>query len=233
MTRRYYCPGLPSVGGLIELPESEAQHARVMRLAVSDSIELFDGDGSQASATVIEVSRKKLVCTADPAQSVDRESNLNLHLGVALPKPDRAREMIERLTELGVMTLTPLLAARTQRPPGDGLLRKLERGVIEACKQSGRNTLMVVNPPVKADVFFATGFPDQECCIAHPDGSAMEINHRNSPGKRIVFAVGPEGGWSDEEVEMAVQSGFGKVSLGPRILRIETAAAVVAAKLLI
>jgi 16S rRNA (uracil1498-N3)-methyltransferase len=230
MTRRYFVPDLPQNGGLVALPGSEAQHAtRVMRVQIGDSIRLFDGKGSESKAIIAQLARSECHCDAEPSKLVDREPARAIHLGIALPKPDRARELIERLTELGVKSVTPLTAERTQRPPSDSLLEKLRRGVIEACKQSGRNELLQVLPTESARDFFTSSDAETRL-IAHLSSestaldAAMESNIVNA-------AIGPEGGWTDDEVRFAIDHGFTPINLGERIYRIETAATVIASVL--
>ena len=233
MTRRYYCPDLPVQGGPVVLGESESQHAiRVMRLQVGDSIQLFDGVGNQSDATVIQINRRECHCRADQAVAIDREPSCELHLGIALPKPDRAKEMIERLTEMGVRSVTPIIAERTQRPPSVSLLGKLRRGVVEACKQSERNVLMRVGDPVKLPEFLSTDSAPRRL-LAHPDGLAFADWIDDEAPVAAQGLIGPEGGWTDTEAADAVEAGYTKVTLGKRIYRIETAAAVVAARVLV
>ncbi|MGI9474117.1 MAG: RsmE family RNA methyltransferase [Rubripirellula sp.] len=229
MTRRYFVSNLPENGGLVALSTAEAQHAtRVMRVQVGDTLTLFDGGGNEAEATFVAVGRNECQCEAEPQRRVDREPSTEIHLGIALPKPDRARELIERLTEIGVKSVTPLVAARTQRPPSDSLLQKLSRGVIEACKQSGRNQLLTLHAPVSASSFFETARSDHRW-IAHSSGSAI-ATRQDSAGS-VVAVVGPEGGWTDEEFQLAVDLGYTPIDLGRRIYRIETAATVIASVL--
>ena len=231
MTRRYFVPDLPILGGLVSLPEAEAQHAsRVMRVQVGDDLVLFDGRGHEAIAHFVQVGRKECHCQADPAQVINREPEREIHLAIALPKPDRSRELVERLTEMGVRSLTPLIAQRTQRPPTEALLAKLRRGVIEACKQSGRNQLMDMRAPVRADDFFSACGPGTRW-IAHP---AMDhLTREVAASGTFHVAIGPEGGWTDDEVKLAVSHSFKAVDLGTRIYRIETAATTLAAILAI
>ena len=219
-------PDLPLSGGLVSLPEAEAQHAsRVMRVQVGDDVILFDGQGNEAAASLVHVGRNDCQCRALAAQQINREPTRDIHLAVALPKPDRARELTERLTEMGVKSLTPLIAQRTQRPPTDSMLAKLRRGVVEACKQSGRNHLLDIRVPMRSDVFF-------ESCeqatrwIAHP---AVDDVVREPDGLGcFAVAIGPEGGWTPDEVQQATTNGFRAIDLGPRIYRVETAATVIA-----
>ena len=230
MTRRYFVTSLPEFGGLISLPDQEAQHAaRVMRVQVGDFVTLFDGAGNEAEAQIAAVGRKSVECTAGARQRVDREPGRAIQLGIALPKPDRARELIERLTEIGVQSVTPLIASRSQRPPSESMIQKLRRGVIEACKQSGRNQLMTVADPVSADTFFREPASGRRL-IAHPVGTSTD--EWPLPSETVTVAVGPEGGWTEEEVALAQQHGFAAIHLGKRIYRIETAATVIAARLI-
>ncbi|NND98276.1 MAG: 16S rRNA (uracil(1498)-N(3))-methyltransferase [Pirellulaceae bacterium] len=232
MTRRYYVPELPPEGGLVSLSDTEAQHAlRVMRAQANDALELFDGRGHQADATVTQVNRRECHCLAKPAEVVDREPATKLHLGIALPKPDRARELIERLTELGVQQVTPIVAQRTQRPPTDSLLKKLRRGVIESCKQCERNLLMTVSDPVQLEQFLDDNDLPAEKWIAHPTGDRLASQQDNASAS-VIAIVGPEGGWTEDEVSAATNADYQTIALGPRIFRIETAAAYLAARLI-
>lgn len=230
MTRRYFVPDLPLSGGLVALPTAEAQHAtRVMRVQHGDCVTLFDGNGKESEAVVVLASRTECHCDAESPVTIDRESTCQLHLGIGLPKPDRAKELVERLTELGVKSITPIVAARSQRPPGDSLLAKLRRGVIEACKQSERNQLMEIRDTVSAAEFFAAQWVGRRL-IAHPNSAGTSLTSVRGE-KMVVAAIGPEGGWTDNEVEMATGRGFETVRLGKRTYRIETAATAVAAVL--
>ncbi len=230
MTRRYFVPDLPPHGGSVALPGSEAQHAvRVMRVQMGDAIMLFDGKGSESKAIISRLARSECHCDAEPSERVDREPARAIHLGIALPKPDRARELIERLTELGVKSVTPLTAQRTQRPPSDSLLEKLRRGVIEASKQCGRNQLLEVLPTRCATDFFRSS-DEAARLIAHLSGESTALDAATESGI-VVAAIGPEGGWTDDEFRLATECGFEPINLGKRIYRVETAATAIAAVL--
>ena len=228
MTRRYFCPDLPRDGGLVSLSSDEAGHAsRVMRAKIGDSITLFDGVGYEADATIESLGRSECVCVAGNITELTRMPSVAVHLGVALPKPDRSKEMIERLTELGVASVTPIVASRTQRAPSPSLIEKLKRVVVEACKQCERNVLMPIHEPVSSSEYF--GHPHEGRRVIAHQGEGC-LNQGDLAGETaIVGAVGPEGGWTDEEVLDAEKSGFERISLGSRIYRIETAAVVLGA----
>ena len=230
MTRRYYAPDLPGEGGTVTLTGSESHHAsRVMRAQVGDEIILFDGRGNEATGTMQKVHPAGCLCHCSPAISVDREAGVTMNFGIALPKPDRSRELIERLTELGVTSLTPLVAERSQRPPSPSLLSKLQRAVVEACKQCGRNRLMSISEPVTAAEYFRSS-TTKDRWIADPSGGAVATAVQ-SAGDEVTVTIGPEGGWSETELSVAVAEQWQAVNLGDRIYRIETAATVMAALL--
>ncbi|TWT50395.1 Ribosomal RNA small subunit methyltransferase E [Rubripirellula amarantea] len=225
MTRRYYVESLPENGGVVNLSKDEAGHAiRVMRVQIGDAIELFDGKGYEAAATIESVTRKECVCISQAKLHVPRMPERVTELAVAMPKPERAKEMVERITELGVSKLIPIIADRTQRAPTESVMSKLERVVIEACKQCGRNTLMQIESPIKSSDYFLQSH-DGRLVIAHQGDGALSMRDLLVEPK-IVAAVGPEGGWTIEEVELAESRGFQRISLGERIYRIETAATV-------
>lgn len=236
MTRRYYCESLPASGGLVQLSKEEAGHAiRVMRIQKGESVTLFDGADHESEAVIESVSRNECVCRSRETIVLPRMPPSDLTIAVALPKPDRAKELVERLTELGVTSVVPINADRTQRPPSSSLMQKLSRVVIEACKQSGRNRLMQIHSPVPSIEFFNDHSDREEATslIAHvSEDSAMISSLLNgiepSSKTRYLVAIGPEGGWTDEEAKLAMNSGFAPVSLGQRVYRIETAAAAVA-----
>ncbi|MCM2371779.1 RsmE family RNA methyltransferase [Aporhodopirellula aestuarii] len=255
MTRRYFTPDLMTQQPLVELPPDEAAHAaRVMRVRVDDTIEVFDGKGNQATATVTSVDKRQCICRCETPQFVDREPSDTLELAIAIPKPDRAKEMIERLTELGVTRIQPLVFERTQRPSTDSLIEKLERIVIEACKQSGRNHLMKISPVMKFGKWIAAqksanstqlessgqsdGLPPRWTFrwVAMPGGQSVNeiVGESVKAGDPISVqcVIGPEGGLTDDELARCRDIGIAAIDLGKRILRVETAACVIAARFL-
>lgn len=253
MTRRYYTPQLLNQSPSVELPQEEAVHAtRVMRVGVGDTIELFDGQGHQAAATVTHVRRRECLCHCETPQLVDRDPSTRLELVVAMPKPEPAKEMIERLTELGVAGIQPLIFERTQRPPTDSLFNRLQRIVIEACKQSGRNHLMSIAPvmPFAKWVSIMDGHEDGNGeitnlseehsaplrFVAMPGGQAMQdvVSSVGADHGRAVLQclIGPEGGLTEEELAACCHGGMTPIDLGKRILRIETSACLIASRFL-
>jgi 16S rRNA (uracil1498-N3)-methyltransferase len=175
---------------------------------------------------------------------VERELDAaRLVLAVALPKGDRARWLIEKSVELGVDSLVPLSTRRQSLPVTDGLIERLRRTVIEASKQCGRNRLMQIAEPVEWRSFVAAsplGGARSWRLLADPAPGTealaqvlVELTEslRDQPGSRplVCVAVGPEGGFTADELELAREHAWRPIGLGPRTLRIETAAIAVAA----
>jgi 16S rRNA (uracil1498-N3)-methyltransferase len=243
MAERFYanCPLGP---GPLQLDGAEAHHlAGVRRFRVGDAVVLFNGDGAEYPATVTEVAKRSVVLEISERRSTSVEVGREIEVAAPLPKGDRTAFLIEKLTEIGVTSFVPLRCERSVIDPGEGKLEKLERAVIEASKQCGRNTLMRIEPPVDwRDYVPARG--DEERYIAVPvlderwglsppkthgdlSGFPVGINPTARPTASVRLAVGPEGGFTAAEVALA--AGWRRVALGPRILRVETAALVLAA----
>jgi 16S rRNA (uracil1498-N3)-methyltransferase len=165
---------------------------------------------------------------------VDRELPLVLTLGVALPKGDRQRWLVEKAVELGVTRLAPLRTARGVAQPVDRAVERLRRTVIEASKQCGRNRLMEVLAPQELGDYLAGPSGEAARWIAHPGAAAPDLSAGDAPRASdaphpVYLAVGPEGGFTPEEVELARAAGWRPVGFGPRTLRIETASVALAA----
>ncbi len=150
-------------------------------------------------------------------------------LAVALPKGDRQHWLVEKAVELGVSCLVPLITERGVAEPNEAALGRLRRYVIEAAKQCGRNRLLQIATPQPFPEFGRQASRAALRLLAHPGPDAVPIAELALPGpaRAVCCAVGPEGGFTDEE--LAAGDGWRRVSLGPRILRVETAAVGLAA----
>ena len=226
MADRFYCPNVTE-HDLATLDGPEAHHLlHVMRAKVGDTLALFDGQGHEYAATIQSVSRSQVQVLAGPQQLVSRESPAQLTMAVALPKGDRQKWLVEKLTELGVATLVPLTTQRSVADLRGKSLEKLERVVVEACKQCGRNQLMQIAPP-QAFTEFVAQQSSETRVIAHPSGSPWSETPL-ATSLSVTAAIGPEGGFADDEVDLAIEHGWKCLQLGSSILRIETAAVVIA-----
>jgi 16S rRNA (uracil1498-N3)-methyltransferase len=223
MAERFYV-NLSDLAGQVVLTGPEAHHLSVVcRVRVGSAVVLFNGDGLEYPATVVAVGKRAVELEVGQAIPVDREHSGQLILAAPLPKGDRTGFLIEKLTELGATAFIPLRTQRSVIDPGEGKAEKLRRQVIEAAKQCGRNRLMVIEPPQDLAVLLTRNDLPKERWLAHPGGAAP------SPARNLVAAVGPEGGFTAEEVAAAQTHGWKLVGLGPRVLRIETAAIALAA----
>jgi 16S rRNA (uracil1498-N3)-methyltransferase len=235
MSQRFYvnCPLQP---GPVRLEGAEARHlAVVCRLRPGDAVCLFNGDGREYPATVTAVERRSIALEIERVEAVNRELPTFIEMAVPLPKGDRAQFLVEKLTELGVARLVPLRTARSVVHPGETKQEKLRRWVIEASKQCGRNVLMEVAPLADWQSYSIGANLPTTRWLAHPVGAAPTPATPPQPfsESRLAVAVGPEGGFTDEEIVGAVSSGWQTVNLGPRTLRVETAAIALAASIVV
>lgn len=227
MSQRYYLTS-PPIGDQAKLDGDEARHlTRVMRARAGDSLEVFDGQGHWWPATVSGINRGTVTLALGDRASEPADCGPRLTLAVALPKGDRQKWLVEKLTELGVDRLVPLQTARGVAEPTPAALERLRRGVIEACKQCSRCRLLEIAAPGTLASLAAT-FPQSRRLIADPGGPPLAAVS-NSASEDLLVAVGPEGGFTAEEIAAAEAVGFTPVSLGRHILRIETAAIAIAA----
>ncbi len=233
MTCRYFVEA-PVVGCEARLIDAEAHHAiHVMRVRAGDAVTLFDGSGREFAARVVKTGRSEVLLAVDGGTIVDRELPRTLVLCTALPRGDRQRWLVEKAVELGAARLIPLRTKRAVVQPDADVAARLRRTVVEASKQCGRNRLMQIDDPLTpaeaARALDATALR----LLASPAASeslASVIVHKGTEAPQpLAFLIGPEGGLTDDEEAAATEAGWQPVRLGPRILRIETAAALVCA----
>lgn len=233
MSERYFVEN-PIEDSSARLAGGEAHHLiHVMRAKVGDEVTLFDGSGAQFAARVTRVGRAEVELEVVSRSLVERELSTALILGAALPKGDRARWLAEKATELGVARLAPLETRYAGERPSAAALEKLRRAVIEASKQCGRNRLMDVAEPRPLDTFLCGAGETELRLIAHPGGRRCravldELLPPGKPPSRVSLAIGPEGGFTQGEIDAAQSHGWHAVDLGRRVLRVETAALVLA-----
>ncbi len=227
MSDRFFTAA-PLGPGEFSLTGADAHHlTAVRRFAPGDRVVLFNGDGNEYPAEILSADKRAVTLTVFAPVPLAREREWPLVVGSALPKGDRADFLVEKLTELGVARFVPLITARAVVHPKPSVVEKFARAVIEASKQCGRNRLMAVAPPQKWGAF-----------VARTDLPARRLVLHTGPGLPgaaadggCAVAVGPEGGFAPEEIALALGAGWTAVSLGPRVLRVETAAIAAAARL--
>ncbi|HZZ72959.1 MAG TPA: RsmE family RNA methyltransferase [Pirellulales bacterium] len=212
----------------VELAGPEAHHLlHVMRAKAGDTVRLFDNSGCEFQARIERLGKQAVRLAIVAREAIERELAHPIVLGAALPKGERQKWLIEKLTELGVTRLIPLETRRGVAQPSENAVARLRRGVIEASKQCGRTRLLEIGEPASLAAFAAAAPADALRWIAQPQGEpARPLAGRTAP---LFAAVGPEGGFTDDEVAATIAAGWSAVTLGPRILRVETAAILLAA----
>lgn len=213
-------------GATAQLSDSEAHHfLHVMRGSPGDRVTLFDGSGFEFEAEVVEMTRRDVTLAVLSRHEVDREPAVALTIGVALPKGDRQKVLVDMLTQLGVARLVPLVTEHSVAAPKESGIGKLRRSVVEASKQCGRNRLMAIDEPRKLGDFLQATKSETKL-IAHPSGGPQP---RAAASGEVAIAIGPEGGFTEAEIAAAAAAGWTPLNLGHSLLRIETAAVAAAA----
>lgn len=223
--RRLYAPSLPEVGGTVTLSASPSHHVRVLRLRAGDEVVLFDGRGGEASARIQDVGANEVVCLADPPSSMGTRRT-HLVLMLAVPKGPKLEDCIRMATELGVDEVALMQTERTV-PRWDpsrakSKLDRLIRIASEAAAQSERNDLPLVHPPESCRVWLER-FPMSAFGIVFAARAHARLDRLTEAPEQVWCAIGPEGGFTDEELEAFRGAGFAAVTLGELVLRVETA----------
>jgi 16S rRNA (uracil1498-N3)-methyltransferase len=236
---RFYCPALLATDALLDLPAGAARHVQVLRLQPGDHITLFNGGpgwngdtgrGGEFDATITHMGRSDVQVKVGAHQAVEREAPREVHLAVGMPANDRMDWLVEKATELGVASIQPLMTERSVlRLSGERAEKKVSHWqsvAVSACEQCGGNRVPLVHAVAGFAAWVKTQTPLRT-------GPALLLSLRpGTQGLRsaaaasgaILFLSGPEGGLSPAEEDAAMACGFAPVTLGPRVLRAETAA---------
>lgn len=228
---RFHCPGdlaADMVGREYRLPDAAAHHAlRVLRLATGDRLTLFTGNGGEFLATLVGAHKRDAVARIDAFDPVEREAALAVTLVQGIAANDAMDHAVRKAVELGAAAIQPVVTARSARfPDGERGAKRLahwQQVVVAACEQSGRNRLPAVHEvttfqrwlghrPVATVGWVLSPYADQAMAGAPAPRAALDL------------MVGPEGGFTEEEIAQAQRAGLTAVRLGPRVLRTETAA---------
>ncbi len=224
---RIHTPAALRTGTNHTLPEAAATHViRVLRLTAGDPIILFNGSGVDYAAVLETVARSGVVAAVGQGEPVARESPLAITLLQGVSRGARMDTVVQKATELGVQAIQPILAERTvvRLDAERAAARRAhwQRIVISACEQSGRSVVPEVQLPLSIDDALARLEPDAVRLTLDPRASGR-LGALLGGCRKIVLAVGPEGGFSEAEIQILGSSGFQGLRLGPRILRTETA----------
>jgi 16S rRNA (uracil1498-N3)-methyltransferase len=226
MPARLHCPAPLAQGAVLDLPSGPARHVQVLRLQPGDALVLFDGHGGEWDATVSRMGRSDVTVMVGQHRAVEREPLREVHLALGVPANDRMDWLVEKAAELGVAGIQPLLTARTiVRLAGERAARRQEHWqaiAIAACEQCGGNRVPTVHPPLE----FSAWRPPAGLlrCVLSLDPVAVPLApHAQASAARVLLLSGPEGGLTQDEEQAARSDGFMPVTLGPRVLRAETA----------
>ncbi|NQT25104.1 16S rRNA (uracil(1498)-N(3))-methyltransferase [candidate division KSB1 bacterium] len=212
---------------LIILGDELHHLARVKRKRIGDIIQVVDGCGKAYESEILEISKSEAQCKILSRQSGMGEASISLTVVQGVLKGDRFDWFVEKATEIGIRRIIPLTCERAVLNPGSNKVMRWNRIALSAMKQCGRCVLPEVTEPATMEEALTSGseYPIQLIAHAgessHPSSMVMKVNAQPNP--QIMILVGPEGGFTDEEVALAVEQGFAPVSLGPRRLRAETA----------
>ena len=240
MVSRFHIPEQLK-SGTFTLDTSEFHHmVRVTRHKVGDTVRMFDGSGREADAEITFLSKSAATLKVGQVETIPEDDGAMLVLAVPIPKLARAGWIVEKAVELGVSKLIPIATTRSVVDPRETKLDNLRASVISAMKQSGRSRAMEITPVMKWADFVKSEIPQYATVVAHPGGvpfttafihSALAeavdrtgLTKSKDGNPRLLAVAGPEGGFTVEEVTQAITSGARLTSLGPRILRVETAA---------
>jgi 16S rRNA (uracil1498-N3)-methyltransferase len=232
--RRLFATELPADGGAVMLPLESLEHVHVLRLEPGAEVELFDGQGGVADATIARVSKREVECLAAPRQLAPLRRG-GLQLVVCLPKAGKLETIVRMTTELGVAGIH--LASSERSVPKLGAdsakIGRLRRVAREACAQSGNARAPELSGP-RPLLEAAAAAPSGALKLAFWEAASQPLPAAYGGGydAEIWAVVGPEGGLSEAEATALASHGYAPISLGSHILRAETACVVIAALLL-
>lgn len=231
---RFYCPLPLSAGIDVELPAGAARHVQVLRMQPGDTITLFegrqDGPGGEWQATILRMGRSDVQVRVDSHVAADRENLRPVHLLAGITANERMDWLVEKATELGVTSITPLLAERSvlklKGERGEKKREHWQAVAVAACEQCGRNQVPVLHPAVTLAQWLASHPQtkgESRAVLSLATGSRPLLHAVPAGEGPVVLLSGPEGGLSPQEEAAALAAGFAPITLGPRVLRAETA----------
>lgn len=232
----FYCPNLQMTSQSVDLSPEESHHLkRVFRKQRGEKITLVNGKGGKAIAAIASESKKQVSCQVINYQNISPLPGRNIHIAMALIRPNRLDWAVEKLTELGIGSISLLKTQFTQVKAFKQA--HLEKIMISAMKQSKQVFMPALHAPVSFPAYLQTlsdTMPDGRF-IAHLGNSAKPVSQLLSGTNFLQthILIGPEGGFSTDEIALCAQHNFAKITLGPTILRAETAAIFAAAAIIL
>ncbi|CAN7541236.1 16S rRNA (uracil(1498)-N(3))-methyltransferase [Massilia sp. LjRoot122] len=225
---RFYCPQPLIAGATVDLPESVAHHLHVVRMQAGDALTLFDGHGGQYDATLAEIGKRRASATIGAHDAREAELPYAVTLAQGLPEGSKMDWIIEKAVELGVARIEPLAARRSVvRLSGERAEKRhlhWEGVIVAASEQCGRNRLAGLAPVAEFGRWVTAPSPAPRILLSPRADTSLADWARAEGPQALTLMVGPEGGFTAEEEEAALAAGALALSVGPRVLRTETAA---------
>lgn len=224
---RFYCSEPLCIGATIALPEAVAHHVHVVRLQIGDELCLFDGLGGEYRAVLASVEKRRATAAIVSHDAREVELPYQIALAQALPEGSKMDWIIEKAVELGVSRIVPLAARRcVVRLSPERAAKKQDHWqavIVAASEQSGRNRLAQLGQLCDFDRWIAS--QDMAGCILLTPRATQSLAGwtRATAPQAVCLMIGPEGGYTEQEEEAAIARGAIALSMGPRILRTETA----------
>ncbi|MBS4098673.1 MAG: 16S rRNA (uracil(1498)-N(3))-methyltransferase [Sulfuricella sp.] len=225
---RFYCPEPLAGGTQVALPEQAAHHAaKVLRLREGDAIALFDGRGGEYAATIASIGKREVIATLAEHHARECESPLGITLAQAISAGEKMDLTLQKATELGINAIQPLESERSVvKLSGERAEKRAAHWqgvVISACEQCGRNRVPPVAPIRRYTDWLGEAGKESRRLMLSPSAT-QSLRDLPAPDLPVTLLIGPEGGFSENEIAAATMCGFTPVRLGARILRTETAA---------
>lgn len=224
---RFHLPQALAIGNIVDLPEHLAHHVGVLRLAIGDTITLFNGEGGEFTASLCEIGKKRASAEIKTFSPREAELPYSLTLAQALPEASKMDEIVQKAMELGVAGVQPLAAQRcVVKLSSERAGKKLAhwQGIIEsAAEQCGRNRLAHLAEPAEFTAWISQQDMHKRILLSPRAEQSLSDWARHHPPQAVTILIGPEGGFSDKEEELAIRHGALMLSMGARVLRTETA----------
>jgi 16S rRNA (uracil1498-N3)-methyltransferase len=228
---RIYQAGTYQTGQSLELSPEAGQHVRVvLRMQPGDKITLFCGDNREFAAILTDVCRKKISVKILTERVVSRESPRAIHLAQAISKGERMEWVVQKTVELGVTSITPIITARSlMKLDAERMEKKRTQWqaiAIAACEQSGRNQVPLVKSAHSLEEYLQKKVAPLQFVLQPKEAKTWRDYNFAQAKTELALLIGPEGGFSQEELQQIFSAGYNPLCLGPRVLRTETAAIV-------
>ncbi|WP_455251961.1 16S rRNA (uracil(1498)-N(3))-methyltransferase [Neisseria sp.] len=223
---RFYVDFALSPDSVVELPDNVVRHLNVLRVKNTEEIVLFNGNGKSYPALPEVLEKRRASVRILREESTDNESPLNITLVQAVSAAERMDFTLQKSVELGVAEIRPVISERcVVRLSGERAEKRVARWqeiVVSACEQSGRNIVPKVLP-LTTYAQALQQLPQETTKLLMSLNRAQKLSDVQPQSGKVVFMVGPEGGWTEKEEQQAFDAGFQSVTLGKRVLRTETA----------